>query len=339
MPAMPAPAPKPPQVLVRAYAGPTKPLASSLALHATWLDSRPINTQISAWPHERDASHLQVLSGAPPGALLDSPEGILQRIVALRAEIASDPNRWNETCVALRRVQTIKRQGTPVINLGFALSEYAATRVLYQAFVSSGAIRFLATPKMLAWATSSFGVNTSIITSDNQVLLAVRGHATDDGRGLFHCAMNEGMSAIDIDSLGNPDPMIAIFRGLQEELGLDHDLGVTTIQSLFVTHANQWAISACTDLRATRWTSQKIRAAHLDAADHLEADLWFVDHSATAIAQALSQGQWIPHGALTVALAAISSLGAQAASLLLPTLAPYTSLPNLRSTGVLRETP
>jgi hypothetical protein len=325
----------PPQVLIRAYASSNTP---SLPIRALWLDRRPIADQLQAWPHERTAKHQALFALAPVYALGDAAQ-TMERIHVLRTEIEADPIRWNEVTAALRRVQVTKTLGAPSVLLDFDLSEYVAGRIVGLAFVANGAKQLLTSAKMLPWASQGFGVNVSLLTADNKVLFAVRGHATASGQGLRHCAMNEGMQAADTDADGNPDFLLAIRRGLQEELGIDHDLGITRIQSLFVTDTNQWAVSGLVDLRATHWTESQIRLAHATASDRGEADLFFVDHTAFSIAQALQTGQWIPHGAVTVALAAIDSLGSTVALQMLTAIAPHTSLRNLRATGILAAVP
>ena len=313
----------PPAVLLRAY-------APSLAVQSRWLDSRPLASQLDAWPLERDSLHLQVLSKAPPGALGASPAVLLERIRQKRQSLADDPAGWNETTAALRRI----RLSSSSFRLGFSLSEYAANRIVTESFAAHAPASLRTHARLWPFASQSFGVNLSVLTADHQVLLAVRGTKVDSHHGLFHCAMNEGMNIQDIDSSRQPDVFAAIVRGLQEELGIDHDCPSARIQSLFVTSSHQWAISGFIDLSLTSWTADRLRAAHNQAPDRHEANLWFVAHEQSALCSALREPSWIPHGALTVALAAIDSLGWQSAPALLDAIAPHVSLKNLATVGV-----
>ena len=244
------------------------------------------------------------------------------RIAAKRELIEQTPGAWNAETVALRQVE-VSRTGTsedPVLNLGFAKSDYASFQVIASAWEEHAGTRNGRQPAaaemldVLPGLSNSFGINLTIETADGQLLLTTRSAKTASAGNLRHISVNEGMSVADEDpAIGAPDPYRTAVRGIEEELGaqLGEDLQDRIVfHSLICDVARyEWALLGHVNLAGTEWTSD----AFLDcrklgmAADSWESNgLQFIPMTAASLQDALADdSDWIGHGYLNLLFSAV----------------------------------
>ncbi|MHC6594243.1 hypothetical protein [Arthrobacter sp. C152] len=257
------------------------------------------------------------------------PDDLETAIEAKRLELQSAPEAWNAEKFALRRIR-VSRTGNheePTIDLGYAVTDYAAFQVVAGAWERhyknlDGVIQDLRADDLwdvLPGLSNSFGVNLTLETADDHLLLARRSDKANSARNLRHVAVNEGMSLEDIDPRTDlPDPYLTAVRGIEEELGIDlaeepGARGRITFHSLVCDVTRyEWALLGHVDLRQTKWTNAAIQGARkLGAApDDWESNkLAFVPFDAKSIEAVLEDdSDWVGHGYINVLLSAIFRL-------------------------------
>jgi hypothetical protein len=158
----------------------------------------------------------------------------------------------------------------------------------------------------------SFGVNLTIETADDSLILTKRSGLTSRAHGLRHISVNEGMSLDDKDLNGYPDPYATALRGIREELGVDlaphRDKVVFHALILDVTRY-EWALLGHVDLRGTEFTDGAFR---MQRGMGLSSDDWESDelslgpwNAASALDLLESDDEWVGHGYLNLLLSAV----------------------------------
>jgi len=270
-----------------------------------------------------DGRELKTLWEQTPPQLRPAPWDALEaRLAAERDDLDRDPSSWNANRYVLRRA-VVGRTGDeerPTLDLAFGVSDYATKRVVTSAWEQMRATdeqaRHLEESRLrtvLPGLSHSFGINLTIVTADNSVILTRRSAATSTARGLRHISVNEGMSIEDRVG-GYPDPYATAIRGTQEELGVDlsdhRDRIVLHALILDVTRY-EWAFVGHVDLRDTDLTDAVFRmhrgvGISTDAweSDHLELEPWT---AASARRLLESDRDWVGHGYLNLLLSAVHS--------------------------------
>lgn len=273
-----------------------------------------------------------LISRLAPGLRPLPVHTIAGKINARRNLIGKTPGAWNAETVALRQIE-VSRVGPfelPVLNLGFARSDYATFQVLASAWEehSGGSGRALGTKELhdvLPGLSNSFGINLTIETADGQLLLTTRSGKTANAGNLRHISVNEGMSTADADpATGAPDPYRTAMRGIEEELGahLGEELrSRITFHSLICDVTRyEWALLGHVNLAGTEWTSE----AFMDARKlGMAADSWetsgleFIPMTPDAVQKVLcDDSDWVGHGYMNLLLSSVHRFKSHRAVLL-----------------------
>lgn len=268
-----------------------------------------------------DTSDLStVWSRLPPTVRPMSLENLLLGVEEERRAIETRPGTWNARRYALRRA-TVTRVGDeerPAVHLTFGESDYATHRVVSQAWAAryrSGTKPELdeqALRSVMAGLSHSFGVNLTIETADDSLILTRRSGLTSRAHGLRHISVNEGMSLEDQDPNGYPDPYATAMRGIREELGVDlaahRDKVVFHALILDVTRY-EWGLLGHVDLRGTDFTDGVFR---MQRGVGMSSDNWESDELTlrpwnieSALDLLESDNDWVGHGYLNLLLSAI----------------------------------
>lgn len=250
-------------------------------------------------------------------------------IQAKRIELEAAPEAWNAEKLALRRIK-VSRVGSheePTIDLGYAVTDYASFQVIANAWEKrykglDGPGQDLPADDLrdvLPGLSNSFGINLTLETADDDLLLTQRSGKASSAKNLRHISVNEGMALADIDPKTDlPDPYLTALRGIEEELGIDlsEEPGIRsriTFHSLVCDVTRyEWALLGHVNLTQTKWTNAAIQGARkLGAApDDWETNsLTFIPFNRKSIEEVLKDdSDWVGHGYINLLLSAIFRL-------------------------------
>ena len=247
-------------------------------------------------------------------------EDLLEKVDDERRAIETQPGAWNARRFALRRA-TVTRVGDeekPAIHLTFGESDYATHRVVSRAWAAlyrgedGPELDEPALRSVMGGLSHSFGVNLTIETADDSLILTRRSGLTSRAHGLRHISVNEGMSLEDKDIHGYPDPYATAVRGIREELGVDlaaHRDKVVFHSLILDVTRYEWALLGHVDLRGTEFTDGAFR---MQRGMGLSSDDWESDElslgpwtAASALELLDSDDEWVGHGYLNLLLSAV----------------------------------
>ncbi|EIF00706.1 hypothetical protein SacglDRAFT_03860 [Saccharomonospora glauca K62] len=246
------------------------------------------------------------------------PEAVSERIERERNRIAESPTAWNEEKlgVAAVHVRRDARYDDPGLLIDFFRTDYATFSVVTNSWAKHVAGSDLAEllpaerlRHVLPGLSHSFGVNLTVVTADNQVILTRRSPRISSARSATHISANEGMRADDLRA-GRPDPFRTAWRGIDEELGVDVPEDRIVFHSLILdAERYQWALLGHVDLSGTEWNSATVRAGRATgvAVDDWESDrLRMVPFTPDSVVRELARTDgWIAHGWVNLLLSAI----------------------------------
>lgn len=257
------------------------------------------------------------------------PTRIEAAIEGKRIELESTPETWNAEKIALRRIQ-VSRTGNveePTIDLGFAVTDYASFQVvaaLWEKHFKGNVEKNQLIHAEHLWdvlpgLSNSFGVNLTVETADDHLLLTQRSAKATSAKNLRHISVNEGMALADIDpKTGLPDPYLTALRGMDEELGInlseEPDIrNRITFHSLVCDVTRyEWALLGHVNLSQTKWTNAKIRGFRKlgAASDDWETnELSFISLDRKSIEEVLKDdSDWVGHGYINLLLSAMFRL-------------------------------
>lgn len=276
---------------------------------------------------QSDIAADDLLDEMPHALRFIEPDELRRLIEAQRKDLEDSPTAWNAEKFALRHIDT-SRVGTrelPVLRLGFSATDYASFRTVagaWEVFTKSGALDELNHDELgdvIAAASHSFGVNLTVETADDNVVLTTRSRRTHSAKALRHISVNEGMSIEDLHPVSRlPDPYVTALRGLQEELGIalpdePRWRARITFHALICDVTRyEWALLGHVNLTGTTWTDQAIqdrRRLGLSADDWESSKIDFVRMSSVAVARELQDdSNWVGHGYMNLLLSAIYRL-------------------------------
>lgn len=248
------------------------------------------------------------------------PQLLLDQLTAVRKEIKCDSSQWNEERFGLARIHHGRddSKDRPTFELKFHPTDYAASNVMRRWYMERrGPDRLLSMPhddlsRVLPGMSHSFGVNATVLTADDHLILVRRSSRSSSARVKRHVSVNEGMNATDVDSYGNPDVVSALIRGLDEELGLKqvaHDQ-VTFHSFILDATRYQWALLGHVDLRDTDITAADVdvrRKAGLSADAWENQRIYAIPATPKAVLDELTnQNDWIAHGWTNLLLSAMT---------------------------------
>lgn len=254
-----------------------------------------------------------------------APAHLQEAIEAKRLELDSAPEAWNAEKLALRRIR-VSRMGNheePTVDLGYGITDYATFQVIASAWETKyrdlGAGQELTAEDLrdvLPGLSNSFGINLTVETADDHLLLTQRSAKASSAKNLRHISVNEGMALADIDPKTNlPDPYLTALRGMEEELGVDlsEDPDIRsriTFHSLICDVTRyEWALLGHVDLTQTKWTNAVFQGARKlgGAPDDWETNnLTFVPLDRKSIEKELEDdSNWVGHGYMNLLLSAV----------------------------------
>ncbi|MFJ5860929.1 hypothetical protein ACIQCM_05880 [Pseudarthrobacter sp. NPDC092439] len=258
-----------------------------------------------------------------------SPADLEAAILEKRAALEAAPEAWNAEKIALRRIR-VSRAGNheaATLDLGYAVTDYASFQTIADAWEKrykslDDAGRDLTAEDLwdvLPGLSNSFGINLTLETADDHLVLTQRSGKASSAKNLRHVSVNEGMALADINPKTDlPDPYLTAIRGVEEELGID--LGEEpdirqriTFHSLICDVTRyEWALLGHVNLSQTKWTNAEIHSARkLGAApDGWESsELTFISLDPKSIGATLADDStWVGHGYINLLLSAVFRL-------------------------------
>lgn len=247
------------------------------------------------------------------------------RIEEKRRGLENTPGAWNAEMLALRKVE-VSRSGNfelPVLKLHFARTDYASFQVVAGAWekllfdgLEGGELRGEELHDVLPALSHSFGINLTIETADDHLLLTRRSGKTSGARNLRHISVNEGMALADQDpKTGLPDPYRTAIRGIAEELGVDLE-EEPEIRERITFHSlvcdvtrYEWALLGHVNLTQTGWTNASFiqaRKLGMGPDDWESNSLEFIPMTTAAVEAALrDDSDWVGHGYMNLVLSAV----------------------------------
>lgn len=275
-------------------------------------------------------------------------------IEAKRAALQAAPEAWNAEKIALRRIR-VARTGNheePTIDLGYAVTDYATFQVIadawerrYKNLDEAGRdLRAEDLLDVLPGLSNSFGINLTVETADDHLVLTRRSAKANNAKNLRHVSVNEGMALADINPKTDlPDPYLTALRGIEEELGLDlsdeQDIRQRiTFHSLICDVSRyEWALLGHVNLSQTKWTNSMIQSTRkLGAApdDWESRELSFIPLEPEPIGIALADdSDWVGHGYINLLLSAMFRLRGNRSEFLQAARATLMARPTYGSQG------
>ena len=270
------------------------------------------NIRCSLNSQDYDATLSTQLDQIPGGLRPASTSTILDQI----SQFTPGPGEWDGEKLALKFAQqsrTADGREAPIIDLEFGTSKYSAFSTVSSLWKKYFESEVSESHESIGWdqvipgLSHSFGVNLTLRTADNKLLLTTRSAKTNSGRQLRHIAVNEGLSIEDRNSSKHPDLFACARRGVKEELGIDlasegsnrgAKLSIHTIA--LDVNRYQWAALGHVDLSHTDVTEAVIRQARAigTAQDKFETtELTFIPCTLDAVLDELTGNtDWIAHG-------------------------------------------
>lgn len=264
-----------------------------------------------------------------------------------RRELAAAPDAWNAEKLALRRI-AVSRHGSmelPMLKLQFAKTDHASFQVVaaaweerFTAGLEGGELRGEELLDVLPGLSNSFGINLTVETADDQLLLTRRSAKASGGRNLRHISVNEGMALMDQDPRsGLPDPYRTALRGIAEELGVDLG-GEPDIRERITFHSlvcdvtrYEWALLGHVNLTQTAWTNASFihaRKLGMGPDDWESSSLEFIPMTKDAVEEALrDDSEWVGHGYVNLLLSAMHRLRGERQAILAAALTAVASQP------------
>lgn len=222
-------------------------------------------------------------------------------------------DEWNGQQFALREIHVRREEAQehPGASLFFSPAEHAsylAISELWKEVYATAGPSLLGTPDQMARVrpllSNTFGMNATVVLPGEQLVITRRSvRNSGPYGGYWHTSVNEGMSPRDLSG-GRPDPYRALQRGIQEELGIDVPTSSIVFHTIILApRSYQWGllghVSVGESVDLKRLTQLRARG---EVKDRMETDaITTVDfEKATALQDRLSEGLWVPWGALSV---------------------------------------
>jgi hypothetical protein len=242
----------------------------------------------------------------------------------VRKEAAAGDGKvlWNGQTLGLRsvRIDRDPMTETQQLTLDFVQSDhaaYVAASQWHRRLIKEDGLPHVEEDKWreIELALShSFGLNATIETSDCYVILTRRGAIPGSHPGKRHISVNEGIRPTDADR-GSLDIEAGLRRGIKEELGIVMAGEAVNFHTLILDiEPYEWALLAHVRVELSL---KQIRERRLLAADKWEMEsIEAIRFDETEVRRVLEHmDDWIPHGALNLALSLIAERHADASLL------------------------
>jgi hypothetical protein len=286
---------------------------------------RPENLRSGTVPQQSSSG---LAAKLPPRLRPASPSELGQKIEEKRRDLDAAPGAWNAEKLALRKLE-VSRVGSlelPVLKLHYSITDYASFQVVstewekrFTAGLEGGELRGEELLDVFPGLSNSFGVNLTVETADDQLILTRRSVKTASGGNLRHISVNEGMALVDRDpKTGLPDPYRTALRGIAEELGVDLE-GELDIRKRITFHSlvcdvtrYEWALLGHVNLTQTEWTNASFidaRKLGMGPDDWESHSLEFIPLTRAAVEEALrDDSDWVGHGYMNLVLSSMHRL-------------------------------
>ncbi|MBD7919951.1 hypothetical protein H9657_16895 [Cellulomonas sp. Sa3CUA2] len=267
----------------------------------------------------------RALTRADPRHLPTSASGLLAKIEAERERLAGpDADGWNGDSLGVEAIR-MSRVGTeerPNLVLTLVPSDFAAAQVcsaLWQERFDADGTEppaGLDLDRPVPGMVHAVGLNATVVTDDDQLILVRRSSRASSGRSGWHISVNEGMQDRDRDARNALDPHLGLVRGVAEELGVDIDTeNVRFHTAMWDLRRYQFGLLGHVDLEGSGITAADIVLArrHGLAQDKFEnSRLVVIPWTLDSVAKVLAEDDWVAHGWLNLVHSAISTFGARA---------------------------
>lgn len=264
----------------------------------------------------------EALDEADTALLPATVDELVEEVARRRIEYdRPDTLVWNGESVAVEHIEPFTRRGAeerPVLKVVVHPSDYAASQVCTQRWqewfdASDGRLPtglpqlYDGIPGML----HAIGLNATLVTSDDKLILVRRSPRMSSGRSGWHIAVNEGMLPTDRATGSHLDPHLGLVRGVHEELGLDvPQRAVRFHTAMFDMRRYQFGLLGHVDLRGTAYDAAGVVAARQAGLprDKKENDkVEVVDWDIDTVRGLLAEADWIAHGWLNLLLSAVAA--------------------------------
>jgi hypothetical protein len=259
----------------------------------------------------------EVLKRASTETLPSNREEILRQIEAERRKFTdSVAGEWNGARLGIESI-TLSRTANeehPTLHVKTFPSDYASKLAIERLIKNNPESKLpLATnvSELSSYRLHSLGLNATVVTADNLLVLSKRSKKINSARGGLHISVNEGMVAEDKDLEGNLSPTNGLMRGLKEELGITAPITSITFHSALVDlNRYELGLLAHVDLRGSKITGREIllRQTYALSQDRFENQaLMLIPWNIDEIIEILKEPDWIAHGWLNLFYSAYSA--------------------------------
>jgi hypothetical protein len=254
---------------------------------------------------------------AEPSNLPVPADHLAEAIEAERVRLDDSPDGWwNGETVGVDVIQTgrIGAREYPVLTVTTFPSDHAAATVCSDLWKESFDADLIQLPQNLdrpiPGMIHAVGLNATLVTADNQLILVRRASRAASGRTGWHISVNEGMQDADRNRQEKLDPHEGVVRGVHEELGITIPVDAVNFHTaMFDVRRYQFGLLGHIDLSRTDITAADISVARMHgiAKDKFEnseivAVPWDYEH----VLAKLTEHDWVAHGWMNLLHSAIA---------------------------------
>lgn len=230
-----------------------------------------------------------------------------------RRQIYSDPKQWNETRYGVNG-QSFDQE-TRTLNLRLHLTDFASSEISRGLWINTSTPESDLGKKEYDWSrvlapvSDTLGINGTLVTVDNQLVLTRRSKFTSIAPNLRHVSMSEGVTPTDGELSANPGA--AIRRAAREEHGIPEDISASVITHGWGLNLAQygWSFFSHVSLEDERFTADYILDLHKkgEVADSWESEsIWCVPFTLDTLEKELSNAEeWTIPGWVNLWLTAL----------------------------------
>jgi len=255
-----------------------------------------------------------------PASVLDlDVDGVLAAIEAERQRLADHSIAdWNGPSLGVEMVRTSTRTQVherPVLVVSVTPSDHAAAQVCSNLWRTNFDANLVGLSRdgdelssLIPGMVHAVGLNATLVTDDDQLVLVRRSVHASSGRGGWHISVNEGMQRSDTGVGHLPDPHVGLVRGAEEELGITIEPRYARFHTAMLdVRRYQFGLLGHIDLKGTGITAADIAGARIagQSKDKQEnRSIEMVPWKFEPVMQKLREPDWIAHGWLNLVLSA-----------------------------------
>ena len=270
------------------------------------------------------------LARVPAAVISLDADSVLSAIEDERLRLADHSIAdWNGPSLGVEMVRTSSRTQVherPVLTVSVTPSDHAAAQIcstIWRENFDSSLGRLSRDgdelSSLIPGMVHAVGLNATLVTDDEQLVLVRRSVHASSGRGGWHISVNEGMQRGDTGMGHKLDPHVGLVRGAEEELGITIEPRYVRFHTAMLdVRRYQFGLLGHIDLKGTGITGADIAGARItgQSKDKLEnRSVEMVPWTFEAVMQKLREPDWIAHGWLNLVLSATTGFPHKAAEL------------------------